>query len=96
LKVSLVFLSQKNNSMIHHLKTWPEHFRAIAAGIKTFELRDNDRNFEIGDELILQEWNQKTESFTGDEIKADIIYILRNAEKIGLRTGYVILQLTLK
>ncbi|GIO08761.1 hypothetical protein J31TS6_47890 [Brevibacillus reuszeri] len=30
--------------MIHDLKTWPEHFRDVRAGIKTAELRLNDRN----------------------------------------------------
>lgn len=34
--------------MIHDLKTWPEHFRDVRAGIKTAELRLNDRNYQPG------------------------------------------------
>lgn len=47
----------------HELKTLPEFWILVAEGVKTFEIRKNDRNFGIGDELILQEWNGTT--FTG-------------------------------
>lgn len=43
--------------MIHELKTWPEYFRAIRSGEKCFELRFNDRNYQIADELILREFD---------------------------------------
>ena len=42
--------------MRHQLKTWPEYFKAVAAGTKTFEVRENDRNFKVGDVLELREW----------------------------------------
>lgn len=43
--------------MIHNLKTWPEYFRAVRNREKTFELRFNDRDFKVGDVLLLQEFN---------------------------------------
>jgi hypothetical protein len=41
----------------HDLKTWPEHFKYIKTGIKTFEIRENDRGFEVGDILNLREFS---------------------------------------
>jgi hypothetical protein len=38
---------------IHHLKTWPRYWDAIAAGVKTFELRRNDRFFQRDDIVVL-------------------------------------------
>jgi ribosomal protein L37E len=43
---------------VHSLKTWPEYFEAQRAGRKTFELRRNDRNFQVGDLLVLREWDE--------------------------------------
>lgn len=40
----------------HHLKTWPKYFKALLDGGKTFELRNNDRNFAVGDILVLKEF----------------------------------------
>lgn len=42
--------------MKHELKTWPEFFRACRSGDKTFELRYNDRDYKVGDELELNEF----------------------------------------
>jgi len=50
--------------MIHYLKTDPNPFDAVALGLKTHEIRYNDRNFVCGDILILQ----RTQ-FTGAEMK---------------------------
>ena len=40
----------------HHLKCWPEFFEPICEGTKNFEIRRNDRDYEVGDLLILEEW----------------------------------------
>jgi hypothetical protein len=43
-------------SKLHELKTWPKYFQPILENKKTFELREDDRNFAVGDVLTLKEW----------------------------------------
>ena len=42
--------------MIHELKCLPEYFEALAAGKKTFDIRKNDRGFQVGDLIALNEY----------------------------------------
>ncbi len=46
--------------MTHCLKTWPEYFDLVECGLKTFEIRENDRNFQVGDTLILMKYDPST------------------------------------
>lgn len=79
---------------VHKLKTHPKYFQAVKKGIKTFECRYNDRNFKDTDTLILQEFNPDTQEYTGDELIADVLYIL--SDFIGLKDGFVILAIQLR
>jgi hypothetical protein len=42
--------------MKHELKTWTEFFQAVKSGAKTFEIRENDRDYKVGDVLWLREF----------------------------------------
>ena len=92
-------------SKIHELKILPYFFVAVKAGSKTFELRKNDRNFKVGDILVLKEFKTgcvdhtgdeevviEERGYTGREIKKRISYILEGGQ-YGLRKGYSILAL---
>ena len=43
--------------MLHELKTYPKYFQETIEGNKLFEIRKNDRNFKVGDVLLLKEWD---------------------------------------
>lgn len=42
--------------MDHELKTLPHHFAAIQDGSRRFDVRFNDRDFKVGDSLLLREF----------------------------------------
>jgi ASC-1-like (ASCH) protein len=61
--------------MKHRLKIWPEYFEAVRSGKKTFEIRKNDHGFQVNDLLLLQEYNPKTQEYTGRELLVEVTYI---------------------
>jgi len=61
--------------MTHDLKTWPEYFLQVVVGKKTFEIRKNDRDFKVKDILHLQEWDPKTEQYTGQACSFKVTYL---------------------
>ncbi len=60
---------------VHDLKTWPQFFEALVDDIKRFEIRKNDRNYQVGDKLRLREWKPDTEEYTGREVGRVVTYI---------------------
>ena len=74
--------------MKHEIKILPEYFEAVACGAKKFELRKNDRCYEVGDTVILREWNGF--EYTGDEVAVTITYVLKNCPEYGLEKGYCV------
>lgn len=75
--------------VIHELKILPEYFREVVCQNKRFELRKDDRDYRIGDWLMLKEY--KDGEYTGKGAGFKISYILRNCPQYGLMDGYCIL-----
>lgn len=73
----------------HELKILTEYFKEVWIGTKRFELRKDDRDYQIWDEVKLMEWDGK--EYTGASITMTINYVLRNVPEYGLKEGYVIL-----
>ena len=84
---------------IHELKTDSEVFQAVVEGRKTFEIRFNDRDFKVGDELVLLETIHTGEQmkqgkpllYSGNELHKTVSYVLSG---YGLQDGWVILGIT--
>lgn len=91
-------------SKTHELKILPEYFNAVIDGSKTFELRNNDRDFQKGDTLILKEYEtlfitvgqygeelKRKGGYTGRTIEKQITYVLKDIP--GLYKNYAILAI---
>ena len=74
---------------IHEVKILPEYYDAVDKGLKTWEYRFDDRNYAVGDILILGEW--KDNNYTCRRLVVKITYILRDFH--ALPDGWVILSI---
>ena len=77
---------------LHELKTIPPYFEQVRSGTKTFELRKNDRGFQVDDLLLLREYIPGG-GYTGRGVKVLVRYILEGFG--GLESGYCILGIFL-
>lgn len=50
--------------MIHTVKCYPEYFKPLMEGSKTFEVRENDRFYEVGDYLAVNEFMPESDPYT--------------------------------
>lgn len=80
--------------MIHNLKTWPRYYQRMIAKEKGFEVRKNDRDFQTGDQLILQEFDPVENKYTGDDRMFDVTYILHGGS-FGIDPEFVVMSVTL-
>lgn len=87
--------------MVHVLKTDHGVFHASAAGVKGWEIRKNDRNFKVGDELWLKETVYTgaemaagaPEEYTGRVIAVKVTYMLEGPV-YGLEDGWCIMSVS--
>lgn len=70
--------------MTHELKIWPQYYARVKDGSKTFEVRENDRGFQPGDEVELREFDP-----TYDDTYDNGVQLV---EKIGKYTSSPILK----
>jgi hypothetical protein len=78
---------------IHELKTINPYFTDVWDANKEFEIRKDDRNFELGDILWLREYDTGANTYSGRHILAEVSYILPAGEFEGLSEGYCAMQL---
>lgn len=77
--------------MQHELKTLNPYFTDVMNGTKKFEVRKDDRNYQVGDILVLQEYEPETPSpYTGRKIKVEVVYKLAGGN-FGVLDGHCVL-----
>lgn len=75
---------------VHYLKIKPEYYKDVQCGLKTFELRKNDRDFKVGDVLMLIKLDGEGNE-TDQVTRVKVTYILKDCPQYGLKEGYAIL-----
>lgn len=71
--------------MLHELKIKTEYFEAVVRGLKTFEIRKNDRKFQVDDLIVLKEINHNLQ-YTKRSFQGVITYITNFKQQ----SGYVV------
>lgn len=80
----------------HQLKITRGNFCEVQEGNMSFQLRKDDRDFNVGDVIHLQEIDED-KVLTGRSQAAIIGYILRAGEGTsGIEEGYALLNLSLR
>lgn len=74
----------------HELQIWPTCFAAVSAGQKPFDVRENDRDFQVGDALLLREFNPTTGLYTGHALTRWVSYVLQGGV-FGVRDHWCVL-----
>lgn len=81
----------------HDLKVWPQYYQAIIDDLKPFEIRKNDRDYQVGDTLRLREYAPGPDQYTGRKTLRTVTYMLSGDDPMGyafgLRSGFVALGL---
>jgi len=87
----------------HRVKSWVPFFKAFESGAKKHDLRDTkDRNYQIGDTLILEEFDPfapaGSDGYTGRKLAMGITYITGRSTPCAFSSAvldrdYVILSL---
>lgn len=72
----------------HDLKIAPEHFAPVYAGVKTAELRNNDRDYKVGDLLKLREFSEG--EYTGSFAIREVTHV---TDVDFVAEGYVLLSM---
>ena len=63
-------------SVLHDVKCWPHLFSAIARGEKRHDLRrSSDRDYAVGDRLLLREYDNGSGAYTGRTLGVTITYV---------------------
>jgi ASC-1-like (ASCH) protein len=70
---------------IHKLKIETQYLDLIKSGVKTFEIRKNDRSYKVDDLLILTGFENG--SWTSERVYVRVVYITDYEQK----EGYIVL-----
>ncbi len=74
--------------MIHELKIAPNLYWAVRDGEKTAEVRVNDRDFAVGDEILLRPFDG---AYLEGRVAVVVTHVLEGGQ-YGIEAGYCLLS----
>lgn len=75
------------------LKIWPQSFEDVCKGLMSYQMRRNDRNYQVGDQLILCEFEPHKGEYTEREVHCTVIHITPGGRQ-GLLGAHCILGIS--
>lgn len=85
----------------HELKTYPEEFQEVRGGRMKFQFRRKDRDFLVGDELRLKEWEPPEAGetyfdddfhYTGRSLRVRVDYIMTYKDAAKFDRGFLFFE----
>jgi len=71
----------------HEMKSWRQFFEAIIAGEKRHEIRGLDRDFQVGDLVLLREYDETANEYTGRHAHVEITYVTSASHPCALSSA---------
>lgn len=68
-------------AFVHEIKISPDAYRDVLRGIKTFEVRLNDRAYQRGDKVLMRLWENGSYNTQKPPITATISYVTAFQQK---------------
>ena len=76
----------------HILKCHAPYFDDIASLKKMFEVRYDDRDYRVGDDLVLREYAPATAQYSGQTVRRRVRYVMKGGQ-FGIMPNHVVLTL---
>jgi hypothetical protein len=72
----------------YEVKSWPWFFEEMISGRKMHDMRDKrDREYKVGDKMLLREFDPRTGDYTGRASIATITYITDNVTPCAMSSA---------
>jgi ParB family chromosome partitioning protein len=75
---------------VHTLKCWLSYLEEMISGRKTFEVRQRDRDYRVGDHLRLLGYDPERKEHNGREMNVVVTYIL-DGGAFGIDRDYCVM-----
>ena len=76
----------------HELQLWSSCFAAVAAGTKPFDVRENYPDYQVGDALLIREYDPDSGTYSGQTLLRYVSHVLLGGS-FGIEEGWCVLGL---